>query len=309
MRAIKNLAFLAISFCFMIAALANEISTVGGTLLIKKEEYSSKLLLGKSPDPILEEYSIEILKKLPYSNTVDFVLIQTHTGGNTAVFGVYLVKISRDKTWKLLELPETDGEASLSREGEYIKVTSYENEGYKGYQVTTTININGEIVKNDKKLVSGLPEIKSFNDIKTDTLPPAALIQLPAVKEDLEKKGLYYQLNHNLDGIGYLNLKTTKNGNTVFIYANGSHAENWAKLAMEADKTGAYFILIPEEKSFEISSFDIYSNHSSETIRQILRKFLRNSTLDWFQENDLKSASCFINGKRMPSCNEIFRKK
>ncbi|MCM1512790.1 MAG: hypothetical protein NC112_06750 [Oxalobacter formigenes] len=107
--------------------LANEISTVGGTLLIKKEEYSSKLLFGKSI-PILENYTIEIRKKLPYSNTVDFVLIRTHTGGNAVYSEIYLMKISSDKTWKLLNLPIAthNDEIFLSKEGEYIKVTSSE---------------------------------------------------------------------------------------------------------------------------------------------------------------------------------------
>ncbi|MCM1512789.1 MAG: hypothetical protein NC112_06745 [Oxalobacter formigenes] len=101
-----------------------------------------------------------------------------------------------------------------------------------------------------------------------------------------------------------LNLETTKDGNAVFIYAHGSHAENWAKLAIEVDKTGSYFALIPSGASFEI-----YSSHSSETIKQILRKFLENGALDWFQKDELKSSSCFINGKKMSSCHEIFKKK
>ena len=304
MRTIKNLVFLAISFCCMAAALANSISTVGGKLFVKEDDYPKQLFLDKSSNPILEDHLVEIQKKLPYSNTVDFVLIQTHGGGNAVPFQYCLLKISSDKTWELIDLPiATWEEASLSKEGEYIKVTSSEEEGYKTYQITITINANGKIVKEDKKLDprSLLPEIKSFNDLKKDALPPAALIQLPAVKEDLKRKGLYDYLDKQLDGMGYVNLEKTKDGNTVFAYAQGIHAENWVEIAIEVDRAGAYFVLLPAERLSETAkaSFEVYSNYGNETIKQLLRAFLENGTLAWFTEDSLKSTRLFINGKKI----------
>lgn len=296
----------------MAVALADSISTVGGTLLVKEEEYANKLFFNKSPDPILEDHSVGIQEKLPYSNTVDFVLIETHGGGNGVPPKYCLLKISRNKSWKLIDLPiATWNEVSLSKEGEYIKAIYSEKHGYQTEKTTITINADGEKVKEEKELSGSLPEIKNFNELKKNmtTIPgtehkylkPVAFIQLPGIKEDLKKKGLYNHLINNLGEIDDVNVETTKDGNTIFAYVNGSHAENWTELAIEVDKEGAYFVLFPAPNSFgpAQASFEIYSNYSDKTIKQLLRAFLKNGTFDWFTKDSFKSSSLFINGKKI----------
>lgn len=319
---IKELLFAALlSFSSIVSAglntgiESNGINTVGGKLTIRIFETApSQLVLNSSNLPIAENFYLELVGKVHFSDEADFVLFSSNLGGNANPNQYYVVRVGKDKTWRLTDISCTsfksvDGDGSkFYKDGEAVKVVFPEYQGYRTLKVTATLDPNGELIHEEKKIEKDtlMPTITSFNDVARKELPPVALILIPSVRNDLLEKGTYSFIFSYLDGLGRPSLNTSDSGDLIYLNAFGSHAEAWQEIDMWTNTAGAYWILYPASCLGEESKFLVFTNLTYPQTKTYLEGLLKDRKYPWFEEKYLSKSIFTINGQDV-SASEIFK--
>ncbi|WP_289172487.1 hypothetical protein [uncultured Parasutterella sp.] len=294
---------------------SNEVNTVGGKLTIRTFETDpSQLVLNSSNLPIAENYYLELVGKVHFSDEADFVLVRSSPGGNATPNQYYVVRVGKDKTWRLTDISCTsfksvEGDGSkFYKDGETVKVVFPEYLGHRTFKVTAELDPNGELIHEEKKIEKDtlMSTITSFDDVAGKELPPVALILIPAVRDDLLKKGTYSFIFNYLDGLGSPLLNTSDSGDVIYLSAHGSHAESWQEIDMWTNTKGKYWILYPTSCSGEECKFLVFTNLTYLQIRTYLEALLNDHKYPWFEGKYMSKSSFTINGQNV-SASEIFK--
>jgi len=299
-----GLALCLVSNCFALPGkIVTSIDTVGGKLEVVNSGFDkcfncseSNLVLGKNIR-ILGNDFVNIGEKLSLSPYKDLILVHSGSFGNgVPEASPVVLEISKDQDWRIVNIfgDETGiqlEDLSISNQDSNIVITA--KNGWK-------IILSPELQVLKKEITFKPNELKKKKINKLDDLKDefsSSILDLPFVKKDLKKNGLYGYLKDLLGG--YCCAEMDKERAVISVsYGNFVRDEYIPCHVIWATNKNNYYILLGSRGEFIIAS-----SFKEADIKKITKHYF---SLPDFQWNISKETKCYINSdSRSIPCRKL----
>lgn len=299
----------------------SKISTIGGILQIKKDEVGLKSFFLDQQELLDDTYSLASFSHKETLNNADYLLLYGWGGGNKNPGEYYLLRVAKDKSWRIFSLPmpflgrtdSPDGnseEVRLFKDGEFIKVfvPAKDNDSYRWIDIVLTFDKYGNQLSEVRKLNPHSLYEDNLSRSDLEGKPPIAILYYPPIKKIFTKNKQISQLYKKLEE--YWGSPISVSEDRISAVGVGVGACNFEKIFLTFFNDGRYFLIFPNYEYGHAIGIDIYTNFNIPTATALAKIIIHNQNEDvgwiYFDTEKFKTSDskCSINGKSKP-CSQF----